>query len=164
VKHYLLTLFIPSADPVGWIVGVAFIVFMATGLILSAKWAHYNSPLDFEHGMTDNDRGFLKSALITYFAWGTAQQLLVQGVFLALCLCLPIPVALMISIMIFGWFHAPNILLVFATAALGTAYCLHFSVWHNLYLLGFGHGILATILKWYWPQELHHGLRIWNHY
>lgn len=132
--------------------------------IINAKWMGVKFRLNFlDKDFSDDEKAFLKSALLTYPLWGTVQQLICAIVFATMIhFGVHLYIAVAITAMLFGYMHSPNPNLIWPTMALGFGYYLHFSVFHNLYALGIIHGILATVYMYHMPPKILMSFRIWN--
>lgn len=150
----------------GWHVILPFAAVVIAMFVVNAKWMGVKLRLNFlDKEFTDDEKGFLKSALLTYPLWGTAQQLICAAVFATMVhFGVHLYLAVAITAMIFGYMHSPNNILIWPTMALGFGYYLHFSCFHNLYALGILHGILATVYCYHMPGRVVTTFRIWNAY
>lgn len=101
-------------------------------------------------------------ALLTYPAWGLAQQYAMQSFTLRRLeegIGRTIPAAA-VAALLFAWLHWPNLPLAALTLVAGFFWCLLFTRHPNLLTLGLSHGWLAVILRYSWPAEWLHNLRI----
>lgn len=101
-------------------------------------------------------------ALLSYPAWGVAQQYAMQSFTLRRLedgLGRTVPAAALAALL-FAWLHWPNVALAAVTLVAGFFWCLLFSRNPNLLTLGLSHGWLAVLLRYSWPPEWLHNLRI----
>ena len=152
-------------NPLGGIlVLLPFAAVVIAMFIVNARWLGVPIRLNFfDKDFTDDEKAFLKSAFLTYPLWGSTQQLMCAIVFATLThFGVETCIAIAITAMCFGYMHSPNNNLIWPTMALGFGYYLHFNHFHNLYILGIMHGILATIYLYHMPPKIVMSFTIWN--
>lgn len=101
-------------------------------------------------------------ALLSYPLWGLAQQYAMQSFTLRRLeegLGRTVPAAALAALL-FASLHWPNVPLAAVTLVGGFFWCLLFSRHPNLLTLALSHGWLAVILRYSWPAEWLHNLRI----
>ncbi len=65
---------------------------------------------------------------------------------------------------IFALFHFPNFLLMFAVMGMGIVFLSHFELYHNIYIIGLLHGLIANVMKFSLPEELSTSFTVWFKY
>ena len=73
---------------------------------------------------------------------------------------LPPAPAVALAALLFAAFHAPNVVLMGATAVAGAVWCTLFLRHANLFVLGLSHGILSLWLYYALPKARHLGLAV----
>jgi hypothetical protein len=102
------------------------------------------------------------SGLATYPFWGLAQQYAMQSfTYRRLREGWGRPGAAAAgAAILFGVAHWPNVALALVTAVGGYVWCRLFERHPNLLTLALSHGWLAVLVRWAWPAEWLHNLRI----
>ena len=158
----ILSIFVPNPNFIlqGILCPLMICAFVSFIIIKASKY-YSNKKIWIKDGkLSDVERGFLLSAFGTYLAWGLFQQVLVIWTWMGLnYLGVYVHVfktfSIVISAMIFSLLiHYPNIMLMLATLGMELLNLTLFSMYGNIYTLGFLHGFLATVLFYYYPGEM----------
>jgi len=99
---------------------------------------------------------------LLYPLWGVAQQFAMQSfTYRRLRAGMGgVVVPAVLTALLFAAVHFPNLALAATTLVGGFAWCLLFQRHPNLFTLGISHGWLAVLLRYSWPAEWLHNLRI----
>lgn len=149
----------------GWIPYLVFDVVMLAIIIASAWWIGGRQVIKFDHIYDPDERNFVER-LKKYLLWGSAQQAIVITVFLVLTEVFHMKTlwAVPVCAILFGFSHFPNMVILFATTALGFFFLNMFVEFRNFYAQALSHGLLATFLMLYMPRVLLTEFSTWKVY
>ena len=98
-----------------------------------------------------------------YIIWGMFQQFILVSTFHLMVHIFKLEMSILLSAMIFGFVcHFSNRLLMAYTFGMALVFLSHFSFYHNFYILGFAHGVIATIFEYVVPSNLTERMRVWS--
>jgi len=129
------------------------IVLLGTGAIWMASQLHT---------LHDFSMGTLMGRVRGYLVWSLLQQFMLQDYFLLRLLRLMPGKAAAVSTaaILFASAHLPNPVLIFGTLLWGSAACVLFLCYRDLYSLGVAHCLLGICIAVTVPAQIHHGMRV----
>ena len=163
MKNTILTILKNQTQ--GWIPLAILIIIFAFLTWLACRLIKGKNTWKWDGKISEEEKPFYKSIFTKYFLWGSVQQLLVVLVYYLLNI--PFKGSIWVPILaagVFGFMHTPNIVLIFATFAMGQVFLTHWQEYHNIVAIGFAHGFLATLLQYHLPNKLATTFSIWKNF
>lgn len=148
------------ADPLrGLGIGVLISLIFVIPFYLAYKWISpdISKRVQLDGKITSLEKKFYWTLFIQYPLWGFAQQLLFVGIYVLLNSLWPeftLSYNMILASFIFMLAHIPNVFLMLLCFGFEFIILILMNEFHNIYLLGIIHGIIATCIGAFAPTVI----------